>query len=37
MLQSIEKVVISKQQERTAKINTFYDALNRKHENLRKR
>lgn len=37
MLQSIEKTVISKQNERTTKINSFYDALNRKHENLRKR
>ena len=34
MLQSIERTVHSKQQERTQKINTFYDALNRKHINI---
>lgn len=37
MLQSIERTVTSKQQERTTKINSFYDALNRRHQNLIKR
>ena len=37
MLQSIERTVMSKQHERNNKINTFYDALNRRHENIIKR
>lgn len=37
MLQSIERAVVTKQQERTTKINSFYDALNRRHQNLVKR
>lgn len=31
MLQSIERTVIGKQQERNNKIGTYYDALNRRH------
>ena len=34
MLQSIERAVTSKQNERSNKINTFYDALNRRHQNI---
>ena len=37
MLQSIERAVTSKQNERSNKINTFYDALNRRHQNIIKR
>ena len=37
MLQSIERTVTSKQHERNNKIGTFYDALNRRHENIIKR
>ena len=37
MLQSIERTVTSKQYERNNKINTFYDALNRRHETIVKR
>lgn len=37
MLQSIERAVTTKQNERTTKINSFYDALNRRHQNLIKR
>ena len=37
MLQSIERTVTSKQYERNTKINTFYDALNRRHETIVKR
>ena len=37
MLQSVERTVIHKQYERTSKINTFYDALNRRHQNIVKR
>ena len=37
MLQSIERTVTSKQYERNNKINTFYDALNRRHETIIKR
>ena len=31
MLQSIERTVLHKQGERNNKINSFYDALNRRH------
>jgi len=37
MLQSIERTVASKQNERTTKINSFYDVLNKRHQNLIKR
>ena len=37
MLQSIERTVTSKQYERNNKINSFYDALNRRHETIVKR
>lgn len=37
MLQSIEKTVMQKQMQRTTKINSFYDVLHRKHDNLRKK
>jgi hypothetical protein len=37
MLQSVEKTVVGKQHERNSKLNTFYDALNKKHENLRRK
>jgi len=37
MLQSIEKTVMQKQMQRTTKINSFYDVLNRKHDNQRKK
>lgn len=37
MLQSIERTVTSKQNERTTKINSFYDVLNKRHQNLIKR
>lgn len=37
MLESIEKTVTNKQNERTSKINSIYDALNRRHDNNRKR
>ena len=37
MLQSVEKTVYKKKAERNSKINTFYDALNKREDNLRKR
>jgi hypothetical protein len=37
MLQSIEKTVISKQQERSTNIDSFYSVLNNKQENIRKK
>lgn len=37
MLQSVERTVMHKQYERNGKISTFYDALNRRHQNIIKR
>ena len=37
MLQSIERTVLHKQGERNNKINSFYDALNRRHQTIIKR
>ena len=37
MLHSIERTVVNKQHERTGKINSFYDALNKRHQNTIKK
>lgn len=37
MLESIEKTVMSKQAERGGKIESLHEALNRKHENIRRK
>jgi len=37
ILDSMEKTVVSKQNERSKKIHSFYDVLNRKQDNAKKR
>jgi predicted transcriptional regulator len=37
MLESIERTVVNKQYERSTKINSFYDSLNRRHNNIVRR